>query len=370
MKRLILVSLFVLLTISLVGCGGKEQKVVEEKLVPVETFIVKATDLTHTLNSTGEVMAGLDVAVVPKTTGKVATVAVKVGDRVSQGQVLLTLDAADVLEQSEAALEQAEARLVISQRALVDAEIAYERNKALYDAQAISQAQFEQVESALINAQANVRLAEAQVKQSQATLNAARENSVLTAPVNGMVAAVDVDPGELVSPQTAPITIVQIDKVQVKVNVSENVVESIKVGSDVPITINALNKEFTGQVVSVAPKADPSTRAFAVKIEVANPSGEIKPGMVARLNLSTGTSTSVLAVPIDAVLEREGQHSVFIVEDGKAKEVSVKVGVTSGELTEIKSGLKEGQTIIVTGNRLVGEGQKVKVVKELGGASK
>ncbi|SHK93613.1 efflux RND transporter periplasmic adaptor subunit [Desulforamulus aeronauticus] len=371
MKRLVfLVSLMVLLTASLTGCGEKEQKAVEEKLVPVETIKIKATDLTQIMNSTGEVIAGVDVAVVPKAAGKVASVAVKMGDRVNPGQVLLSLDAADVLEQAEAALEQAEARLVISQRSLIDAEIAYERNKTLYDAQAIPKAQFEQVESALINAQANVRLAEAQVKQSRSTVTSTRDNNTLTSPVSGIVAAVTIEPGEMVSSQAAPITIVQIDTVKVKVNVSENIIDSIKTGSDTPVTINALKKDFVGKVISIAPKADSATRAFAVEISIANPTGEIKPGMVARLNLTTGTSSAVLALPIDAVLERDGQHSVFIVEDGKAKEVSVKVGATSGELMEIRAGLKEGQTVIVTGNRLVGEGQKVKVVKELGGAAK
>lgn len=377
MKKLLsVVSLLVILAVVMAGCNKEKPKVQEEKLVPVETIKVASTDLAHTLNTTGEVIAGADVNVTPKVSGRVEQVMVRVGDTVRKGQVLFQLEATDAhnaIAQAEAALEQAVAGVDKSQQALKDAQINYERNKALYDAQAISKSAFEQAESQLVNAEIGLKSSQASVKQAQASLNTQKENynnATIVSPINGVVAAVNVDPGEMVSPQVSPITVVQMDTIKVKVNVSENVVDSIKVGSQVPVTINAINQTVKGTVLSVAPKADTATRAFAVEIQLPNAKGDIKPGMVAKLNLSTGTSASVLALPVDAVLERDGQYSVFIVEGGKAKEVSVKVGVTSGELTEIKSGLKEGQTVIVTGNRLVGEGQKVKVVKELGGAAK
>lgn len=376
MKRILsVICLLLVITLSLSGCSEKP-KPQEEKLVPVETIKVSANDLAHTLNATGEIMAGADVNVMPKVTGRVQKVVVKVGDKVQKGQVLLQLegnDARNALDQAEAGLELAQANLDRSRQALKDAQINHERNKALYDAQAISKSQFEQAESSLVTAQSNLKVSEAQLKQAQATLNITRENynnAAISSPIDGVVAAVQVDPGEMVNPQAPVATVVQMDTTKVKVNVSENVVDSIKQGTKVPVTINALEKTVNGTVLSVAPKADPATRAFAVEIQLPNEKDEIKPGMVARLNLSTGTSTGVLALPVDAVLERDGQYSVFIVEEGKAKEVFVKVGVTSGDLTEIKSGLQAGQTVIVKGNRLVADGQKVKVVKELGGAAK
>lgn len=376
MKRILyIVSLLLALILSLSGCGEKPTAQ-EEKLVPVETIKVYRTDLKHTLNTTGEIIAGADVNVMPKVSGRVQKVMVKVGDEVHQGQVLLQLeenDARNALDQTEASLELALANLEQSQQGLKDAQINYERNKELFDAQAISKATFEQAESGLVTAKTNVKVSEAQLKQAQANLNTTRDNynnATIASPIDGVVAALNIDPGEMVNPQISPVTVVEMRTTKVKVNVSENVVDSIKAGTKVPVTINAMNKTVDGTVLTVAPKADPNTRAFAVEIQLPNEKAEIKPGMVAKLDLSTGTSSGVLVLPVDAVLERDGQYSVFIVEGGKAKEVSIKVGVTSGDLTEIKSGLKEGQTVIVTGNRLVGDGQKVKVVKDLGGVFK
>ncbi|MCL6561149.1 MAG: efflux RND transporter periplasmic adaptor subunit, partial [Firmicutes bacterium] len=348
----------------------------EEKLVPVEITKASTADLTHTLSATGEIIAAADVNVMPKVTGRVEKVLVKVGDKVRQGQALLQLEGNETrhaLEQAEAGLELAQANWERARQALKDAEINFERSKILYDAQAIAKSQLEQAESALVTAQSNLKVAAAQLKQAQATLHTTQDNynnASLTSPIDGVVAGIHVDPGDTVTPQAPAVTVVQLANPKVKVYVSENVVSSVKLGATVPVAINALHKTVNGTVLSVAPRADAATRAFAVEIQLPNEQGEIKPGMVARLNLSTGTSAGVLALPVDAVLEREGRYYVFIVEDGKAKEISVQVGVTSGDLVEIKNGLKIGQTVIVKGNRLVADGQKVKVVKELGGAAR
>ncbi|GAB6158510.1 efflux RND transporter periplasmic adaptor subunit [Desulfotomaculum varum] len=376
MKRTIgLILCLLVLTASLTGCGQKTPPQ-EEKLVPVEITKSSTADLTHTLSATGEIIAAADVNVMPKVTGRVEKVLVKVGDKVRQGQALLQLEGNETrhaLEQAEAGLELAQANWERARQALKDAEINFERSKILYDAQAIAKSQLEQAESALVTAQSNLKVAAAQLKQAQATLHTTQDNynnASLTSPIDGVVAGIHVDPGDTVTPQAPAVTVVQLANPKVKVYVSENVVSSVKVGATVPVAINALHKTVNGTVLSVAPRADAATRAFAVEIQLPNEQGEIKPGMVARLNLSTGTSAGVLALPVDAVMEREGRYYVFIVEDGKAKEISVQVGVTSGDLVEIKNGLKVGQTVIVKGNRLVADGQRVKVVKELGGAAR
>ena len=367
MKRLTALSILLLIVLVLGGCG-KKTKPAEEMLLPVKTAKAQVADLAHTINTSGEIMAGAEAAVAPKVSGRVTAVYVKVGDRVSQGQALFELDGTEARNAktlSEAGVGVARAGLLKAEQAVNDSQLNYDRMKALYEAQAVSKMQYDQAESALNSARIGVQLAEEQLIQSQATNQNAQEsynNFTVTSPLTGLVASVGIDNGEMAGPQAIAITVVQLDTVKVKVQLSENVIVSIKPGAEVPVIINSLNKTVTGTVISVAPKADSTTRAFPVEIQINNEQGDIKAGMVAQLALATGVSKGAVTVPADALLERDGQYSVFVVEDGKAKEISVKKGITSGELVEIKEGLQEGQAVILSGNHLVTDGQKVEVV--------
>ncbi|KJS12854.1 MAG: RND transporter [Peptococcaceae bacterium BRH_c8a] len=374
LTKCILVALLFILLAGITGCGNQEV-VQDEPLVPVETVQAKKADLTHSLNTSGEIAADVEVAVAPKASGRVTAVRVRVGDRVGQGQTLIQLDDTDAqngVAQAEAGLGIAGVNVEMAEQSLADAQLNYDRNKALFEAEAIAQSQLDQAESGLKNARAGLKLAQEQLNQAQTGLNNARQSVssfTVVSPMAGLVAAVNVEIGAMAGPQAPVVTVVQLDTVRVKVNLSEKFIGSVKPGLEVPVTINSLNKQYTGIVATVGPKADPVTRAFPVEIKLDNQEGAIKSGMVADLLLSTGTSKDAVTVPVDAVIEREGQFTVFVVEDDQAKEVSVKVGVSAGQLTEIKEGIKEGQSVIVKGNRLVVDGQSVRVVDGPGGAA-
>ncbi|TEB06090.1 Macrolide export protein MacA [Pelotomaculum schinkii] len=367
MKRLTVLAILLLIALVLGGCGKKTTPE-EEVLLPVEITKAQVADLAHTLNTSGEIMPGAEAAVAPKVSGRVTAVHVKVGDRVSKGQVLFELDATEALNAktlSEAGVGVARAGLHKAEQEVTDAQLNYDRIKALYEAQTVSKTQFEQAESKLNNALIGKQLAEEQLIQSQATYQNALENCnnfTVASPLTGLIASVSIENGEMAGPQATALTIVQLDTVKVKVPLSENVVVSIKPGVEVPVIINSLNKTVTGTVVSVAPQADSSTRAFPVEIQVNNDQGDLKAGMVAQLDLETGISKGAITLPVDAVLERNGQFYVYAVEDGKAKEITVKKGVSTGDLVEITEGIQEGQEIIVKGNHLVTDGQAVEVV--------
>lgn len=375
MKRLTNLAILFLIIMLIGGCGKKTATQEEEVMIPVETTKTQVADLAHILNTTGEIVAGAEVTVAPKVSGRVVALYVKVGDNVSRGQVLFELDATESRNAkilAEAGVGMARAGLNKAKQAVTDAELNYERTKALYESQVASKAQFDQAESALSGARIGVQLAEDQLVQAEATLQNAQENYnnfTVTSPLSGQVASVNMENGELAGPQMNALTIVQLDTVKVKVNLSENAIVSIKPGAEVPVTINSLNKTFKGTVASIGPKADPATRAFPVEIQLNNEQGEIKAGMVADLRLETGLSKGTVAVPADALLERNGQYWVFVVEDGKAKEITVKKGIVADQLVEIKDGLKAGQDVIVRGNHLVTDGQKVNVANSREGLS-
>ena len=364
--------LLMVLVVAMSGCG-KKAPAAEEYLPPVETATAAVSDLSHFLNTTGEVIASEEAAIAPKISGRVSSVNVAVGDRVSKGQVLLLLESSESrssVAQSEAAVGIARVNVLKARQALADAEQNYDRISTLYQAQAVSKAQFEESQSALNNSRYGLQLAEEQQRQSEAALASARDNLgnyAVTSPISGHVAVVNVHSGEMASPQMTAVTVVKMDSVKVKANVSENVISSIQKGLQVPVSIGVLGKTVSGTVVSVGPQSDSSTRAFPVEITLDNKQGDIRPGMVANLKLSVGISKGAVSVPADAVIERDGVYYVFTLENGKAREKQVKTGITTDKLVEIKEGVAKGQTVIVKGNRLVTDGQKVKVVNAAGG---
>jgi len=360
------------LVVAMSGCG-KKAPVAEEYLPPVETAIATVSDLSHFLNTTGEVIADEEAAIAPKATGRVNMVNVSVGDRVARGQVLLVLESSDArnsVAQSEAAAGIARVNVLKAKQSVADAERGYQRINTLYQAQAVSRAQWEESESALNGARYGLQLAEEQLRQSEAALASARENYsnfTVTSPISGHIASITVHNGEIAGPQMTAVKVVNMDKVKVKVNVSENAINFVKTGSEVPVNISVLNKTVSGSVVSVSPQNDPSTRAFPVEIVLDNKEGEIRPGMVASLKLPVGASKGAVSLPADAAIERNGIYYVFVLEDGMAREKQVKAGIITDQIVEIKEGVSEGQKVIVKGNRLITDGQKVKVVNPAGG---
>lgn len=355
-SKKLLTLLLVALLLLLVGCGKKEQPQPEEKLVPVEVAAVQKGDLTQDLTVTGEIEAGTEVNILPKISGRVAAVHVQAGQLVSAGTVLLELEgtqARNNLLSSQAAVEMQRANLEAAQKS-------YDRTKRLLEEGAVSQVQFEQVETQL-------KLAQAQYNQAVAGLEIAQDNYqevLVTSPISGKVAYIDAEVGELVGMQSPVAGVVDLSTAVVKVNISENVVKTLTVGQQVDVQINALNKTVPGQIKSIAPKIDTRTKAFPVEIQIANPNGEILAGMVAKITLATGQVKDALIIPAKAVLDHNGNKKVYVVENGVAREREVKIGISSRDSVEIIEGLKENEKVIVSGNRLVGEGQKVKIVND------
>lgn len=299
------------------GCSGDRTEAVK----PVKKAPQAAVSLDYGQVFAGKVVAGEEVTLAPKIPGRVAAVAVDVGDAVRAGQVVLRLEAAEIdaaVRQAEAAVRVAEAGLNQAALGVERAQAAleqaqenyrlalanYERGKALLAAEAISPADFEsRFEQPYVNAAGALKTAEtayrqavdqkervapAQVEQARAALAAAKTNAANTqvvAPINGVVAVRNVDPGELASPQVPALTLVDIDTVYVEVGVPERVVSRLRVGQKVKVGVEAVRATpFPGEVASISPAADPRTKTFLVKVRLKNPGHPLKPGMFATVS--------------------------------------------------------------------------------------
>ncbi|WP_434511252.1 efflux RND transporter periplasmic adaptor subunit [Desulfitobacterium sp. AusDCA] len=349
------------------GCGSQKAATVEEKYIPVEVQPAAVQTLVETTSFSGKVSSDQDLSLTPKTPGKVSSVNVKVGDSVSAGTVLFTLDSSDfqkAVDTASVGVRNAEANYQLTKEKIDLAKTNLDRQRQLYEAGAISKSQLETFENQA--SETPLQMAQIQWDQAKLGLQQAQDslsNAVVTAPAEGTVAAVDIKVGEMASNAQPAMTLTQLNSLYVALNVPENIVNYIRPEQEAKVTINSASaQEISGKISSLAPSADGKTMLYAVKIAVDNPEGKIKPGMFAKVDMPTQSRSNVLAVKSEAVVTKNEKTMVYVVENGTAAEKEVTTGLDTGALVEITKGLNPGDSVIIKGQTLVDQGSKVKVV--------
>lgn len=235
-------------------------------------------------------------------------------------------------------------------------------------------------------AQAAVAQAQAQVRFDQQQVAYAS----IVSPIDGIVAARQTEPGQIATPTTTVMRIVNVRTVYYAPTISETDFAQTSVGNPVQVQADALpGKTYTGRVVAVYPAASANSRVFALRVAIDNPRQELRPGMFARGSLITQVKRNVVVVPVGALVDVQnaGQfqinttssgtatggttlppQQVFVVGPGsKAVAKPVTLGLVTPNQAEVTSGLRPGDQLITTGQNLVNPGDKIKVVNAPGG---
>ncbi|MET3207106.1 UNVERIFIED_CONTAM: HlyD family secretion protein [Paenibacillus sp. PvR008] len=310
--------------------------------------------------------------------------------------------AKSVLVQQDNLITQAQSTVVDAQSSLQDAQNTLNRSQQLFGVGAVSQSELEkaqtehrkaqtELEKAQLtlqnaqatkessqttynNAQKSLRLsqqktgidvARASVNQSKSILDTARSqlvDTVVKAPISGTISVVTGTQGQMVSAQSAVVTIANTNPIVAKVNVSESELLKMQVGSSVTVGVDSLDKRIEAKVTAINPVMDNDLKAYPVEISVPNASGELKSGMVVYVYMKSETSKNML-VSQDAITEQVGRKYAYVIEGGKAKRVEVQTGAESAKQVEVTKGLAEGQSIVVKGANLLTDGAKVNIVK-------
>lgn len=221
-------------------------------------------------------------------------------------------------------------------------------------------------------ARAQVAEAEVAYRQAQTRLDAARvslqqiqsmlSESIVAAPVDGVVGRRLADRGQAVAPSTPLIRLIEVDPALIVVPIIERDLHRILVGMPVTVRTDARPGElFQGRVTGISPTLATATRTAEVRVEVPNPARRLQPGMFANVEILLARRENVIAVPIDAVLERDGGQSVFVVLEATAQTRPVQLGISDGTMVEIVSGLTEGEVIVIAGHRTLRDGMPVVV---------
>jgi len=334
---------------------GKEEASADPiKAVPVITEVVRAQDIHEIISGVGTVLAFHDVTVSSETSGKVVEVYAEVGDRVEKGDPLVQVDD----ELRRLAVGTAEAHLMLAEAAFQKAKRDLERSEGLFKTQDISQIELERARLAAKSAQANYLQAKVALKTAQRQLKDAR----IASPISGQVALRHVDLGTAVTPGSPIATIVAIERVKVRLGVSEHEVAKLAVGQKARVQVDAYpGKKFTGRVYTVGLKADMATRTFPVEVIVANKGPEVlKPGMIARVEIEAGILRNVIIVPRDVVMDDHGERFAYVVQGDSAEKRPLSLGSMFGDKVLVEKGLVPGDELIVQGQSNLKSGDRVK----------
>ena len=336
---------------------------------PIAVECAKATvgDVDDVAEFTGTLAGEAEVLVSPKIAGRVAAVLVNLGDEVTEGQLLATLDDAE----AQHAVEEADARLAVARASLEECEAnlttaqrELDRVQTLRERKVAAVSELETAEAAVSALLARKKVSEASIHQQEAALRVAQARlsyTKIVAPIAGFVGKRFFDEGAMVSASTPIVSLADIEPVKTVISVVERDYAKIRVELQALLSVDAYPGEvFEGRVSRIAPVLDADTRTAETEIQVPNPKLLLKPGMFTRVRIHFGTHHGVTLIPIRALVKRDMQQGVFVPneDETKARFILVEPGISTAELIEI-TGIEVGQPIIVMGQHLLNDGDSI-----------
>jgi RND family efflux transporter MFP subunit len=357
------------------GCRDKDENPAATPPIASVAVVTRA-QLSNTLSVAGEFIPFQEVELHAKVPGYIRHISVDIGDKVRTGEVLATLDIPELTAQ----VQGADAGVRQTQEQITRARSEVQRAQADYDAVHSEARRLQQASDArpglvaqqeLDDAQSKDRAGAAQVDAAKSALSAMQmqlgvsqadqqhysslaDYSRITAPFNGIVTWRYADTGALIQAGTSNassmpvVKIAQVDVLRLRLPVPESLAAFVHVGDQATIRIQAIGKTITGTITRSTGSLDPSTRTMQVEIDVPNPGGEFTPGMYADVTLNVRRSGDGLVVPVQAVDQTGNQPFVMLVDSAnKVEKRTVQIGVSTANRTEIRSGLQEGDKVIV-----------------------
>lgn len=333
-----------------VGCGSEASTGEAPQAAPlatggraavrVEVVAVAPSAARLDLSLPGEVAGAEDALLASPMGGFVESVPVEVGDAVKKGAVIAVVDRAPRAAQ----LAQAEAQLQLAQA---------DQGRANAMGDLATKAQLDALTAQVAIAEANVKLARSQL-----------DRATVRSPVDGVVASVQIDEGEVAQPGVPVARVVQLDPVKISVSVPDRDVVALVAGMEAQVSTPAQPTLRTGTLKTVAPVADLSTRSFLVEVSVPNSDHALLPGMIAEVKVARTVAEAAVVLPQDWIVTRLDGYGVFVIDGDVARWRPVVLGAVVREQVVVSEGLAAGDRIVMTGQHTLADGDAVLIARE------
>ena len=395
-----------LIIVALVGAssvsGCSKAKSAEKAATPVKVDAVQSHSASSGARYSASIVPGSEVELSFSVGGFLDRIAqvrgvdgrlrkIQQGDLIPRGLVLgsvRTKDYSVKVDQASGQLAQARASLFTSTKQIEEAEVGaekarldFERAQALFATQSITKSEYDSAKSQhdlykakVDTARSQLRVIEAQIaaaEAAQAVAAISKDDTALRAPIDGLLMQRAVEVGELLSPGKPAFVLADTSVVKALFGVPDLEVENLKAGSELRVALDALpGRSFTGQITSISPSADQKTRLFEVEVSIPNSQHLLKVGMIASLTLASSVSVeAVPVVPLSAIVrskDQRDQYSLFVVEEQGGKQHgrlrNVTLGDAFGNRVAVRSGVKPGERVVISGNSRLIDGEAIQVI--------
>lgn len=370
----------------LTGCSGSGNQ------TEVTTAVAKSGRDLSSMVWQGTVEALSTIDVMPGGSGKVIEIPASEGQHVAKGDVIFRVDNTDAalaLAQASAGYDAAKAAFAIAEKAsqqntsvapaeieYTDARNNYARMQELFAANAISQVDLENAKSRMDSAQSklqaarngqsgNYDTAKAQMDSAKAALDIAQkrfDDCAVTAPIDGMVTHINVEVGQMVSPQTAGATVIDDSGEKVEIQVADTDIDQLKTGMPMSLGLQSAGLACTGTISEISAVCDSKTGMYTVKIRLDDGDAVHYTGLMADVRAADSEGSTSVYIPAKCILSDENGDYVYVVSGDSTVRTAVTQGRKKNAYMEITEGLTQGSEVVFQSSKALSDGMKVRVL--------
>ena len=309
------------------------------KIATVSGTILKPSKFEDNISISGTLEANEQIDIRSEVSGIVESINFKEGSEVSEGQILFKVNDIELQAQLSKALT---AKKLASENE--------RRAKLLLEKQAISQEEYDIASADYLSASAESELISAQLSKTN-----------VRAPFSGTIGLRSISKGTYVTPTTVVAKLVNTDDLKITFSVPEKYASQIQVGTELTFTTSDSKEVHKATIYAIDPEVDIATRTLRARAITSNKNHKLYPGAYTNVNLPLETAENAILVPTEALIPVQNGKRIYIVENGKAKEIDVEIGARTGSSVRVISGLQPGDTIITYGVMALQNGTPIKV---------